>query len=127
MSLPQSNVSDYNAFAAQEGIVLFADRVRSQFPLGDKPVVILSRKAGAQEPLGGASPEEAMARRREKERIEGTKAFTLLSRNSLLVVAEKSGHEIHLDQPDLVIEAIKAVMEAAKNGSKLRSVGSEGL
>jgi hypothetical protein len=37
-----------------------------------------------------------------------------LSTNSRHIITTKSPHEIHLVQPDLVINAIKAVMEAVK-------------
>jgi hypothetical protein len=62
--------------------------------------------------------------KRDQERIENTQSLLLLSRNSPLVVGEKSGHEIHLDQPELVVNAIRAVVEAAKNGTLLRPIKS---
>src|SRR6266446_1877126 len=37
------------------------------------------------------------------------------SPNSKLIIAEKSGHEIPNDQPDLVIDAIKQVVNLARN------------
>ena len=37
------------------------------------------------------------------------------SSNSKLIIAEKSGHNIHQDQPDLVIDAIKQVVNLARN------------
>jgi pimeloyl-ACP methyl ester carboxylesterase len=55
---------------------------------------------------------------------ENTQSFLLLSRNSQLVVAEKSGHEIHLDQPELVVNAIRGVVEAVKNGAALKPIDS---
>jgi pimeloyl-ACP methyl ester carboxylesterase len=61
---------------------------------------------------------------REQEKVENTRSLLLLSRNSQFVVAEKSGHEIHLDQPDLVVKAIRAVVDAAKNGTGLRPINA---
>jgi pimeloyl-ACP methyl ester carboxylesterase len=117
MSLPESNVSDYDPFQAEELVILFADRLRREYPLGDKPVVILRRKAES-----GLTKEEDV--KRDQERIENTQSLLLLSRNSQLVVAEKSGHEIHLDQPELVINAIRAVVEAVKNRAALNPFDS---
>jgi pimeloyl-ACP methyl ester carboxylesterase len=37
------------------------------------------------------------------------------SPNGRLVIAEKSGHSIHKDQPELVIDAIKQVVHLARN------------
>ena len=45
--------------------------------------------------------------------------FTELSSRSVLVVAKKSGHFIERDQPGLVVEAIRQVVEAAKSDSEL--------
>jgi pimeloyl-ACP methyl ester carboxylesterase len=36
------------------------------------------------------------------------------SSNGKRIIAEKSGHYIQLDQPDLVIDAIRQVVEAAR-------------
>jgi pimeloyl-ACP methyl ester carboxylesterase len=117
MSLPESNVTDYDPFMAEELVILFADRLRREFPLGDKPVVILRRKEQT-----GLTKEDDV--KRDQERIENTQSFLLLSRNSQLVVAEKSGHEIHLDQPELVVNAIRAAVEAVKKGAGLKPVDS---
>ena len=62
--------------------------------------------------------------KRDQERIENTQSLLLLSRNSQLVVAERSGHEIHLDQPELVVSAIRAVIEAVKRGTALKPIDS---
>ena len=42
-----------------------------------------------------------------------------LSQNSKEVVAEKSGHFIIIDRPDVVIDAIKQVVQSARNNAKL--------
>ncbi|MBE0669816.1 MAG: alpha/beta hydrolase [Anaerolineales bacterium] len=40
-----------------------------------------------------------------------------LSSNSRLLIAEKSGHGIQVDQPELVIDAIRQMVELVRNGS----------
>ncbi len=37
MSLPQSNVTDFNPYRAEESVLLFADRIRTDHLLGPKP------------------------------------------------------------------------------------------
>ncbi len=46
-------------------------------------------------------------------------ALTQGSQNVEQIVAEDSGHYIQVEQPDLVIDAIREVVEAARNGSQV--------
>src|SRR2546425_9710201 len=64
MSLPQSNVTDWNPYAAEESLLLFADRIRSEHPLGNKPLAVLTRKSD------------------EKERLEKQRLLLNISSNS---------------------------------------------
>jgi hypothetical protein len=41
------------------------------------------------------------------------------SQNGKQIIAEKSGHSIQYDQPDLVIDAIRQVVAAARNGGSV--------
>lgn len=43
-----------------------------------------------------------------------------LSRNSKSVIAEKSSHMVIIDEPELVISSIREVVQAARNGTKLK-------
>jgi pimeloyl-ACP methyl ester carboxylesterase len=106
-SLPQSNVTDYNPYGAEESFLLFADRIRMEHPLGNKPLVILSRK----------SDEEGRMGRQRK--------LLTLSSNSVFAVSDFPVHEIHLAQPDLVVNAVRAVLEAIKTGGKLELPNSD--
>ncbi len=45
---------------------------------------------------------------------EGQRRLAALSTQGFLVVAEKSGHMIHQDEPEVVLEAIRRVHEAAR-------------
>ena len=42
-----------------------------------------------------------------------------LSRNSKQIIATTSGHHIQLDDPELVIDAIREVVEAVRRRAKL--------
>ena len=60
--------------------------------LGDLPVIVLSRS------LGNSAADKQW-------RVEQA-GLLQLSTDSQQVIAEKSGHNIELDQPEVVIEAI---------------------
>ena len=117
MSLPQSNVTDYNPYGPEESLLLFAERIRVEYPFGNKPLIVLTRKSDKSR---SADEEES-----EKRRIEGQKSFKNLSRNSEFAISDFPVHEIQLTQPDLVVSAIRAVLEAAKTGSLVRFPNSD--
>jgi len=102
MSLPQSNVSDYNPHFAEESLLLFAERIRVEHPLGNRPLVVLSRKS------------------EDKGRMERQEQLCSLSSNSAFAVSEFPIHEIQLAQPSLVVDAIRAVEQAIKTGDKVK-------
>ncbi|MDX1686662.1 MAG: hypothetical protein R3248_01655 [Candidatus Promineifilaceae bacterium] len=77
--------------------------------LGDIPLVVLRHGAG--QPMM-ASPEVVAALEETFARLQAEMAA--LSTNGRLVVAEQGGHAIHLDQPELVVEAIRGVVAAAR-------------
>jgi hypothetical protein len=77
--------------------------------LGDIPLIVL--RHGAEQPMM-ASPEVVQALEDTFERLQVEMAA--LSSNGKLVVAERSGHAIHLDQPELVVAAIREVVTAAQ-------------
>jgi pimeloyl-ACP methyl ester carboxylesterase len=78
--------------------------------LGGIPLIVLSH--GKTQQLPGQSAEVS----REFEQICQQMHVELAaqSSNGKRIVAEKSGHYIHLDQPELVIDAIREVVEAAR-------------
>lgn len=86
---------------------------------GDKPLVVISRATGGYRPIRGIVSQE-QADLLERERIEHNQDLLRLSRNSKAVVADKSGHDIHLDRPELVIESIRSVRDAIRSHSHLK-------
>jgi pimeloyl-ACP methyl ester carboxylesterase len=50
---------------------------------------------------------------------EGQKRLAALSSDSVLIVAQKSNHMIHLDEPNLVADAIRSVLNSALSGIPL--------
>jgi pimeloyl-ACP methyl ester carboxylesterase len=86
-----------------------AAQVRAGGALGDKPLVVLTRspKAYAQNPI----------QRKYLEPVwqELQRDLSRLSSNSTHKVATKAGHFISVDEPQLVIDAIRKVMAASKS------------
>ena len=76
--------------------------------MGDTPLVVLS--AGARE----AVPVD-IAERHNQVLLDMIGELMGLSTNSTHIIAEESGHAIQRDQPDLVIDAIRQVVEAVRN------------
>jgi pimeloyl-ACP methyl ester carboxylesterase len=77
--------------------------------LGDIPLIVL--RHGREQPMM-ASPEVTVALEETFERLQHEMAA--LSSQGRLIVAEQSGHAIHLDQPELVKAAIREVVTAAR-------------
>ena len=101
MSLPQSNVTDYDPYGAEEDFLLFADRIRLEHPHGNMPLVVLSRKSD------------------DQKRMEELRGLLNLSSNSILAISDFPVHEIQIAQPDLVVNAIRAVLDSVSTGRKL--------
>jgi hypothetical protein len=84
--------------------------------LGDIPLVVLTH--GKVLPLEQDKSEEQVL---QNERVlQETQAdLVKLSSNSVQVIAEKSGHYIHLDEPRLVVAAIHEVVDAVRAHRKV--------
>jgi pimeloyl-ACP methyl ester carboxylesterase len=103
-------------FWAEELQEMYEARARTPHPLGDKPlVVVLPAAAGGPPP--GVTPDQ-WAQLDEEKRRQKT-ALTTLSRNSRLLTSARSGHHIHLDDPELVVQAVRAVHDAARRRAPL--------
>jgi pimeloyl-ACP methyl ester carboxylesterase len=87
-------------------------QARADSPIQPMPLVVLSHGIPFGEPFPGWPAEEM-------EGIMGALQEDLarLVPNARHVVAEQSGHNIHQDQPELVIEAIRQVVEAVRDPS----------
>lgn len=77
--------------------------------LGDLPMVVL--RHGPPEVTGDSSTQQI---RYEQEWVKMQNELAGLSSNSKQIIAEKSGHYIQLDQPELVIDSILELIQAGK-------------
>ena len=81
---------------------LRAERQANPHPLGDRPLVVLSRGIDT-------SP----------ERDASFAALAQISRNARHTVVPEAGHEIHLFKPGAVIQAVEDVLDAARIKTRL--------
>jgi pimeloyl-ACP methyl ester carboxylesterase len=72
---------------------------------GDVPVVVLTR---------GRGPDDPAARARHTIWLELQRDWATRSPQATQVVAVRSGHYIHNDQPMLVIDAVRSVLDRAR-------------
>jgi pimeloyl-ACP methyl ester carboxylesterase len=83
----------------------------------DIPLVVLSH--GIFNP-GDYYGLPAMAAQGEKLRLEMQEALARLSSLSKHIIAEKSGHNIQRDQPELVIDSVRQVVDATRTSDRKR-------
>lgn len=83
------------------------------YMLGNMPLIVLTRGSGG---YGGRSDSAAL----EAERLGLQKELANLSSNSQHIIDKNSGHNIHLEDPQLVINSIKEVLQAAREKKPLK-------
>lgn len=91
------------------------DHVRhNRQPLGDIPVVVLThdKAAGAEDGVPDGLGEDVEAAWQAMQEDLAT-----ISTNARLIVADDSGHFIHVERPDLVIDAVRQVLEQAADNA----------
>lgn len=104
-------------FWAEELQAMYSARAKAPHQLGDKPLVVLLARPEVGDPPPGISDDEWKRANEEKRRQKV--GLTNLSRNSKLIVAERSGHHIQLDEPQVVTDAVRSVVEAVRLRTKL--------
>lgn len=98
----QHVVAASNPFEADELLVMQRANAGKSYPLGDLPLIVLTR--GVPDDTGPDG--KALEAEHRQDHLEVSR----LSRAGRLVVAERSGHHIQIEQPDLVIQAIRDVV-----------------
>jgi pimeloyl-ACP methyl ester carboxylesterase len=73
-----------------------------------------AREVGVSGPLGNIPLTVISAGRQPAASLDARRVMTTLSSRGRLVVAAESGHWIHLDEPDVVVAAIRALVEDAR-------------
>jgi len=103
-------------YMAEEFQQIYLARQTDPEPLGDRPLIVLG--AGKRPPPPGTSDDLWKKLRAEKD--EQVRDQASLSRNSKFILAERSGHAIQSDDPQLVAGAIKEVLEAVSKGTHVK-------
>jgi pimeloyl-ACP methyl ester carboxylesterase len=83
--------------------------IGSGISVGDLPLAVVIRGR----PDMGDDPEF------ERAWIDGNRRLSNVSTNSTVIVAQESGHLINTDAPDVYVDAVRRVVTAAKDGSRL--------
>jgi pimeloyl-ACP methyl ester carboxylesterase len=86
-----------NNYYIEETAMMLRERKKHPFMFDQMPLIVLTR--GLQS---------------EQEHNSQQKNMLTLSHNSKQIIAEKSGHHIQFEDPDLVVEAIRQMIEAVK-------------
>jgi pimeloyl-ACP methyl ester carboxylesterase len=77
--------------------------------LRDKPIVVLSH----------GKPFPGMFAVLENNHMVGQQALAALSSNSALIVAQESSHGIPVEEPEVVLDAVRTVIQAVRTGLPL--------
>jgi pimeloyl-ACP methyl ester carboxylesterase len=93
----------------EEVAVWYSSHKIASVPLGNIRLVVLTRGKDGYQDTPDISAKQ-LAEERHAEQAELTK----LSRNSKQVIASKSGHNIQLEDPELVVQVIREVVGAAR-------------
>ena len=93
---------------------LYRHQGEAAYKLGNIPLIVITRGKGGYD---GRSDSLEL----ETERIQLQKELSQLSTNSKFIVDQNSGHNIHLEDPAMVIQCIREVYEAAKNHKRLKA------
>lgn len=109
---PARSDDDYLAEELQQ---VYISRRSNPTPLGDRPLIVLH--AGKRPAPPGTS--EQFWKHLTQEKDDEGMDLARLSRNSKFVRDPLSGHNIHVDNPTLVANAIEEVVTAAIKGTKL--------
>lgn len=117
LAQPHHHTADSYPYFEEEFAEIYAARQKQEYPLGDAPLAVLLQKPGYGNPPSGISAEEW--KRINEEKRQQKVELTNLSRNSKLIVAEKSGHHIQLDEPHVVTDAVRSVVGAVRRRTRL--------
>lgn len=91
-----------------------AEEARKLGSLGDLPLVVIARDPNTNH----RDPHDSALSKREQRWHEHQKEMAQLSSNSTFIVAEGSGHGVPTQRPDVVVEAIRKVLEQHKSTEK---------
>jgi pimeloyl-ACP methyl ester carboxylesterase len=119
--LQPNELNPARAAFARELQAMHELRSKNPSPLGTRPLVVLI--GGRKRPSPMADTPDDMWDTLQREDQELRLALAGLSRQSKAVVDPVSGHDLHVDDPQLVVLAIGEVADAVQHGKKLEEHG----
>ena len=93
-------------------------RLTNRQSLGNTPLIVLARTAGEYE-KGLAISADSL----ERERRYYAADLAALSRDGQLVFAKSSGHNIHIEDPALVVSAVTRVVQRVRASGSRKTIG----
>jgi pimeloyl-ACP methyl ester carboxylesterase len=109
-------------FPASQSLLAGADEFASMLRIGEAMAGLGAAGSLGNIPVAAIShgkPFPGPFKGLETNHLEGQKQLAALSGNGQLVIAEQSSHAIPVEEPQLVIDVIRRVLEAARDGSRL--------
>jgi pimeloyl-ACP methyl ester carboxylesterase len=100
ISQPKHWVATQNEYFGEEGEALYEWSRKSECPLGDMDLIVLSRGKDLDE---------------EHTKIE--EELTQLSRRGQLTIVKGAGHHIQIDEPQAVVDAVRKIVNDARHSS----------
>jgi pimeloyl-ACP methyl ester carboxylesterase len=94
-------------YLPEETAKIYAETRAATFPLGNLPLIVLSRSKDDYPPKA--------AEEMSKEHRDEQESLSELSRRGKLIVVPNSGHHIQLDAPNAVIDAVETEVSASYN------------
>lgn len=117
LSLPSNGVADSDPYRGEEFSEIYVGRQKQQHPLGAMPLIVLSSGL-----VANPRTDQDKLLIEDGQRLQAD--LKNLSTNSKQVIAEKSGHHVQFDQPELVIDSIKGVVDAVRTNSHIDAVAN---
>jgi len=109
----RSTVDSEMTWSPEDVQRLYINKENPAYKLGAIPLIVLTRGSGG---YNGRSDSAEL----EQERFSQQEELSHLSSNSKWVIDKNSGHNIHLEDPNLVIRSIGEVVEAVRRHKKLK-------
>lgn len=92
---------------ADEMELMYRERQGKEYIYGDMPLYVLAAARASS----------------DADRLREVNDMAFMSNNSLLLIDPKSDHDMHIDVPSVVTQAIAGVVEAVRTGTRLDAVG----
>ncbi|HEX6315762.1 MAG TPA: alpha/beta hydrolase [Gemmatimonadaceae bacterium] len=104
----KSSAANNSRFNGDEVLALKKARAATPHPLGDMPLVVLTRGIPIE-------PDAERGVEREQERLRHQADLATLSqRGRQRVAARGTGHHVHIEEPEIVVEAVREVVRSIR-------------